>query len=211
MIWWRWRQSIQMTSWKCWSTAAVCQHVTENSYMDYLTWIQDFHGELWREEHGVSSVSDSSNVAWRLKSPETRQFVYHRVHANKKEALKLWSAIRQPYFTGSEALFKRTPRHLFTIQQTPSWYRNPHYKPKTVWWPSQVYNGNRYTSKTVSSATSTHFKWELMLYCLHCPTLNKVLLLLLFVVNRGPGGALVKTIVIQSPKNHSKQGPCVFL
>ena len=28
------------------------------------------------------------------------------------------------------------------------------------------------------SATSTHFKWELM-YCLHCPTLNKVLLLLL--------------------------------
>ena len=30
------------------------------------------------------------------------------------------------------------------------------------------------------SATSTHFKWELMLYCLHCPTLNKVFLLLLF-------------------------------
>ena len=24
------------------------------------------------------------------------------------------------------------------------------------------------------SATSTHFKWELMLYCLHCPTLNTV-------------------------------------
>ena len=34
------------------------------------------------------------------------------------------------------------------------------------------------------SATSTHFKWELMLYCLHCPTLNKVFLLLLF--NRSP-------------------------
>ena len=32
------------------------------------------------------------------------------------------------------------------------------------------------------SATSTHFKWELMLYCLHCPTLNKVLLLLLLVL-----------------------------
>ena len=27
------------------------------------------------------------------------------------------------------------------------------------------------------SATSTHFKWELMLYCLHCPTVNKVFLL----------------------------------
>ena len=28
---------------------------------------------------------------------------------------------------------------------------------------------------------STHFKWELMLYCLHCPTLNKVFLLLLLL------------------------------
>ena len=32
------------------------------------------------------------------------------------------------------------------------------------------------------SATSTHFKWELMLYCLHCPTLNKILLLLLLLL-----------------------------
>ena len=29
------------------------------------------------------------------------------------------------------------------------------------------------------SATSTHFKWELMLYYLHCPTLNKVFVLFL--------------------------------
>ena len=32
------------------------------------------------------------------------------------------------------------------------------------------------------SATSTHFKWELMLYCLHCPTLNTVFLLLLLLL-----------------------------
>ena len=31
------------------------------------------------------------------------------------------------------------------------------------------------------SATSTHFKWELMLYCLYCPTLNKVFLVLLLL------------------------------
>ena len=31
------------------------------------------------------------------------------------------------------------------------------------------------------SATGTHFKWELMLYCLHCSTLNKVFLLLLLL------------------------------
>ena len=28
-------------------------------------------------------------------------------------------------------------------------YRNPHYKPKTVWRPSQVYNGNPYTKMTM--------------------------------------------------------------
>ena len=30
-------------------------------------------------------------------------------------------------------------------------YRDPHDKPKTVWLPSQVYNGNPYTDKTASS------------------------------------------------------------
>ena len=30
-------------------------------------------------------------------------------------------------------------------------YRNPHDKPKTVWRPSQDYNGNPYTDKTASS------------------------------------------------------------
>ena len=43
------------------------------------------------------------------------------------------------------------PGPLFT-KKTPSYgYRNPHYKPNTVWRPSQVYNGNPYTDKTVSS------------------------------------------------------------
>ena len=35
------------------------------------------------------------------------------------------------------------------------------------------------------SATSTHSKWELMLHCLHCPTLNKVFLLLLLLLLLG--------------------------
>ena len=38
------------------------------------------------------------------------------------------------------------------------------------------------TMRMLLSATSTHFKWELMLYCLHCPTLNKVFLLLLLLL-----------------------------
>ena len=37
---------------------------------------------------------------------------------------------------------------------TPSYgYRNPHYRPKTICWPSQVYNGNPDINKTV-------FSWE---------------------------------------------------
>ena len=43
------------------------------------------------------------------------------------------------------------PGPLFT-KKTPSYgYRNPHDKPKTAWRPSQVYNGNPYTDKTVFS------------------------------------------------------------
>ena len=43
------------------------------------------------------------------------------------------------------------PGPLFT-KKTPSYgYRDPHNKPKTVWRPSQVYNGNPYTDKTASS------------------------------------------------------------
>ena len=37
-------------------------------------------------------------------------------------------------------------------KKTPSYgYRDPHDKPKTVWRPSQIYNGNPYTDKTASS------------------------------------------------------------
>ena len=48
------------------------------------------------------------------------------------------------------------------------------------------------------SATSTHSKWELMLYCLHCPTLNKVFLLLLFLL-------LLSTLV-----SHDKDTSCGY-
>ena len=40
---------------------------------------------------------------------------------------------------------------LFT-KKTPSYkYRNPHFKPKTVWRPPHVYNGNPYTNETVNT------------------------------------------------------------
>ena len=43
------------------------------------------------------------------------------------------------------------PGPLFTKNSPSYGYRDPHYKPETVWRPSQVYNGNTYTDKTASS------------------------------------------------------------
>ena len=48
---------------------------------------------------------------------------------------------------------------LFTKKTLSYVYRDPHDKPKTVWRPSQVYNGNPYTDKTASS------KWIEALRC----------------------------------------------
>ena len=42
------------------------------------------------------------------------------------------------------------PGPLFTKKMPSYGYKDPHYKPKTVWRPSQVYNGNPYTDKTAS-------------------------------------------------------------
>ena len=44
-----------------------------------------------------------------------------------------------------------SPGPLFTKKMSCYGYRNPHYKPKMVWWPSHVYNGNPHTNKTVFS------------------------------------------------------------
>ena len=53
--------------------------------------------------------------------------------------------------TSSLAAPNSDPGPLFT-KKTPSYgYRDPDDKPKTVWRPSQVYNGNPYTDKTASS------------------------------------------------------------
>ena len=69
---------------------------------------------------------------------------------------------------------------LFT-KKTPSYgYRNPHYKPKTVWRPSQVYNGNPYTDKTASSlwieaqgsSTGTICRPKVIQHRLCCPWKN---------------------------------------
>ena len=47
--------------------------------------------------------------------------------------------------------FVQTPGPLFTKKMPFYGDRNPHYKPKTVWRWSQVYNGKPYTNKMASS------------------------------------------------------------
>ena len=43
------------------------------------------------------------------------------------------------------------PGPLFNKMAQSYGYRNPHYKPKMVRWPFQVYDGNPYTTETMSS------------------------------------------------------------
>ena len=67
------------------------------------------------------------------------------------------------------------PGPLFT-KKTPSYgYRNPHDKPKTVWWLSQVYNRNPYTDKTASSSgghwvqlSGPSWQWSMALLIISC-------------------------------------------
>ena len=69
----------------------------------------------------------------------------HLVYGQKGDSKRPWL----PYGIHNRGLCDSGP--LFT-KKTPSYgYMNPHFKPKTVWWPSQVYNGNPYTDKTASS------------------------------------------------------------
>ena len=43
------------------------------------------------------------------------------------------------------------PNASFTKKTPSHGYKNPHYKPETVWRPSQVYNGNTYINMLMSS------------------------------------------------------------
>ena len=56
-----------------------------------------------------------------------------------------------------------SPRPLCTKKMSPYGCRKTHYKLKPVWRPSQFYNGNPYTSKTVSSYISDGRPWARML------------------------------------------------
>ena len=58
------------------------------------------------------------------------------------------SRIKKALFSGSNWQMSGP---LFTEKMQSYGYKNPHHKPKTVWRPSQVYNRNPCTDKTVSS------------------------------------------------------------
>ena len=63
-------------------------------------------------------------------------------------SLVAWNNVKILWYQLGEILRLQRDPWLFT-KKTPCYgYRDPHYKPKTVWRPSQVYNGNPYTDKT---------------------------------------------------------------
>ena len=76
-----------------------------------------------------------------------------RTHHDENENNKYWNRkICNFHFGHMKDVQPNYTRPLFTKKTPSHWYRYPHYKPKTVWRPSQVYNGNPYTSKEASSS-----------------------------------------------------------
>ena len=65
---------------------------------------------------------------------------------NFGECLLIYDIMPQPNLA---KLIKSGP--LFTKMPPSYGYMDPHDEPKTVWRPSQVYNGNPYTDKTAYS------------------------------------------------------------
>ena len=94
-----------------------------------------------------------NSIEWGHISSITSQFIYNSIVCSSPCSGQ--SKISQ--FLMTDLVWSMLDFHhkysgpLFT-KKTPSYgYRDPHDKPKTVWRPSQVYNGNPYTDKTASS------------------------------------------------------------
>ena len=75
-----------------------------------------------------------------------RQSVFSGVHMKSVSELHTYTIIHVAIL-----VHRAFPGPLFTKKTSSYGYRDPNYKPNTVWWPSQVYNGNPYTDKTASS------------------------------------------------------------
>ena len=80
--------------------------------------------------------------------------VFKKVTTSFNNAIYLRESFRSPFGPYVPFIWNcyvsRNPGPLFT-KKTPSYgYRDPHYKPKTVWRPSQVYNGNPHTDNLVN-------------------------------------------------------------
>ena len=86
----------------------------------------------------------------RWRSP--RAAVSTRTVQHVQQCLSIFGACDQGTNRHSTALKPESSLGFYFTKQVPPYgHRNPHYKPKTVWYPSQVYNGNPFTNKTVSS------------------------------------------------------------
>ena len=113
-----------------------------NSIFKSISWKKK--DAFWNPEGSIGKTSALAQImAWRLFEAMslTSQEWVGRLRGNKKRINRLNTMYQNREIPGS----------LFSTK-TPSYgYRDPHDKPKTVWRPSQVYNGNPYTDKTVFS------------------------------------------------------------
>ena len=143
-------------------------HVVNWRYFPrYWPFVRGFTGHQWippskasDEELWCVLSSAPEKNGW-LNNGEAGDLTHHRAHSDvtvmwyllwfEREIVIDWFHQLQVCYPQPMNTIKLFTGPLFT-KKTPSYvYRDPHDKSKTVWRPSQVYNGNPYTDKTASS------------------------------------------------------------
>ena len=100
----------------------------------------------------IASQITSLTIVYRLFRHRSKKTFPAQIASNA-ENVPIWWRHHVPTHATGRLPITSTKHYLglYSLKKTPSYgYRIPHYKPETVWWPSQVYNGNYYTNKMAS-------------------------------------------------------------
>ena len=108
--------------------------------MCYRFVVFPYEGLNWRLWKNMISVL---NIKSSIYDSYLDKFLQILILMNVWECHRRWTGIGLEIRVGP----------LLTKTTSPNGNRNSHYKPKTVWRPSQVYNGNAYTNNTMSSSS----------------------------------------------------------
>ena len=116
----------------------ILQILWRHNFAHATLTLWSWHG---REYHMFDHLNKKIPQKWNLKNADFKCELINYMNPSGHRYYKTNIRVVKVHIAGPPV-----------TKKTPSYgYRDPHYKPKTVWRPSQVYNGNPYTDKTASS------------------------------------------------------------